>query len=52
MSRLFSKICDKNLLTRLDEHGTKVHQPVYQHLSSCRALNDHIVLLALPDAGS
>ena len=26
---------DQNLITRLDEHGTKVDQPMYQHLSNC-----------------
>ena len=41
---------DRNLTTRLDEHGTKVEQPMYQQLSNCSALNDHIVLLTLPDA--
>ena len=41
---------DRNLITRLDEHGTKVDQPMYQHLSNCSAFNDHIILFTLPDA--
>ena len=41
---------DRNLITRHDEHGTKVDQPMYQHLSNCSAFNDHIMLFILPDA--
>ena len=41
---------DRNLIIRLDEHGTKVDQPRYQHLSNCSAFNDHIMLFTLPDA--
>ena len=26
---------DRNLIIKLDEHGTKVDQPMYQHLSNC-----------------
>ena len=36
----------------LDEHGTKVDQPMYQHLSNCSAFNDHIMLFTLPDAAA
>ena len=43
---------DRNLITRLDEHGTKVDQPIYQHLSNCSAFNDHIMLFTLPDAAA
>ena len=43
---------DKNLITRLDEHGTKIDQPMFQHLSNCSALNDHIMLFTLPDAAT
>ena len=43
---------DRNLITRLDEHGTKVDQPMYQHLSNCSAFNDHIMLFTLPDAAA
>ena len=35
-----------------DEHGKKVNQPMYQHLSNCSAFNDHIMLFSLPDAAS
>ena len=43
---------NRNLITRLDEHGTKVDQPMYQHLSNCSAFNDHIMLFTLPDAAA
>ena len=41
---------DRNLIIKLDEHGTKVDQPMYQHLSNCSAFNDHIMLFTLPGA--
>ena len=40
------------LITRLDEHGTTVDQPMCQHLSNCSAFNDHIMLFTLPDAAT
>ena len=43
---------DRNLITRLDKHGTKVDQPIYQHLSNYNAFNDHIMLFTLPDAAT
>ena len=43
---------DRNLITRLDEHGTKVDQPMYQHLSNCSAFNDHIMVFTFPDAAA
>ena len=43
---------DRNLITRLNEHGTKVDQPMYQHLSNCSAFNDHVMLFTLPDAAT
>ena len=43
---------NRNLITRLDEHGAKVDQPMYQHLSNCSAFNDHIMLFTLPDAAA
>ena len=43
---------DQNLITRTDKHGTKVDQPMYQHLSNCCAFNDHIMLFTLPDAAT
>ena len=43
---------DRNLIIRLDEHGAKVDQPMYQHLSNCSAFNDHIMLFTLPDAAT
>ena len=41
---------DRSLISRLDEHGTKVDQPVYQHLCNCSVFNDQIMLSTLPDA--
>ena len=43
---------NRNLITRLEKHGTKVDQPMYQHLSNCSAFNDHIMLFTLPDAAA
>ena len=43
---------DRNLITRLDEHSTKVDQPMYQHLSNCCAFNDHIMIFTLPDTAT
>ena len=43
---------NRNLITRIDKHGTKVEQPMYQHLSNCSAINDHIMLFTLPGAAS
>ena len=43
---------DRNLNTRLDEHGAKVDQPMYQHLSNCSAFNSHIMLFTLSDAAT
>ena len=40
------------LITRIDEHGKKVEQPMYQHLSNCSAFNDHVMLFTLPDAAT
>ena len=40
---------DRNVITRLNEHGTKIDQPMYQHLSNCSAFNDHTMLFTLPD---
>ena len=40
---------DWNLITKLDEHGTKVDQPMYQHLSNCSPFNDHPMLFTLLD---
>ena len=40
------------LITRLDEHGTKIDLPIYQHLSNYSAFNDFIMLFALPDTAN
>ena len=51
MPWLFSKT-DRSLITILDEPGTKIEQPMYQHLSNCCAFNDHIMLFTLLDAAT
>ena len=43
---------NQNLITRLEEHGINVDQPLYQHLRNCSILNDHIMLFTLPDAAT
>ena len=43
---------DRNLITRPDEHGTKVDQPMYQHQSNCDEFNDHIMLYRVPDTAT
>ena len=43
---------DQNLITRLDEHGTRVDQPMHQHISNCSTFNDHVILFTLPDAAT
>ena len=43
---------DRNLITRLDEHGTKVDQSMYQHLGNCSAFIDYIMLFTLSDAAT
>ena len=39
---------DRNLINRLDGHGTKVDQPMYQYLNNC----EHIMLFTPPDAAT
>ena len=51
----FQKHVDKtnrNFITKLDKHGTKVGQPIYQLLSNCSAFNDYIMLITLVDAAT
>lgn len=43
---------DRNFITRLDEHGSKTDQPMYQHLINCTAFDDQLKLFALPDVSS
>ena len=43
---------DRNFITKLDKHGTKVDQPIYQLLSNCSAFNDYIMLITLVDAAT
>ena len=45
-------LTDRNLTTRLNEHGTIVDQPMYQHLNNCSAFNDHKMLFTLQDAAN
>ena len=36
---MFMEKTDRNLITGLDEHGTKYEQPMYQHLGYCAKFN-------------
>ena len=40
---------DRCLITRLEEHGTKPDQPMYQHLFKCQEFQDTVNLFFLPD---
>ena len=37
------------IITRMDEHGTKPNQPVYQHLTNCAQFAEYLKFYALPD---
>ena len=43
---------DRNPITKLEEHGTEIDQPIYQHLSNCSAFNDHNMLFTLSYAST
>ena len=40
---------DQNIITRIDEHGTKPDQPMYQHLTNCAGFEEYLRFYALPD---
>ena len=42
----------QNLVTRLQEDGTKVDQPMYQHIHNFSAFKGHIMLLTPPDTAT
>ena len=42
----------QKLITRLNEHGTKVDQPMYQDVCNCSAFNDHIMLFTFRDVAT
>ena len=46
----YSRKTDRNIITRLDEHGTKPDQPMYQHLKNCAQFAEYLKFYALPDA--
>ena len=43
---------ERNVITRPDEHGTKVDQPMYQKFGNFGAFIDHITLFKLADAAA
>ena len=40
---------NRNIITRMDEHGTKPDQPMYQHLTNCAQFAEYLKFYALPD---
>ena len=40
---------DKNLITRLSEHGKKEDQPIFYHFRSCEEFNYKLNLYTLAD---
>ena len=40
---------DRNIITRMDEHGTKPDQPMYQHLTNCAQFAEYLKFYALLD---
>ena len=40
---------DRNIVTRMDEHGTKPDQPMYQLLTNCAQFAKYLKFYALPD---
>ena len=40
---------DRNIITRLDEHGTKPDQPMHLHLTNCVQFAEYLKFYALPD---
>ena len=40
---------DRNLITRLSEHGKKEDQPMFQHFRSCEEFNYKLNLYSLAD---
>ena len=39
----------RNIITRMDEHGTKPDHPMYQHLTNCAWFAEYLKFYALPD---
>ena len=39
---------DRCLITRLLEHGTRVDQPIIQHLTRCDSFHDYVNIFSLP----
>ena len=40
---------DRNIITRLDQHGTKPDQPMYLYLTNCVQFAEYLKFYALPD---
>ena len=45
----YNRKTDRNIITRMDEHGTKPDQPMYQHLTNCAQFAEYLKFYALPD---
>ena len=39
---------DRNIITRMDEHGTKPDQPMHQHVTNCAQFAEYLKFYALP----
>ena len=40
---------DRNIITRIYDHGAKPDQPVHQHLTSCAQFAEYLNFYTLPD---
>ena len=40
---------NRNIITRMDEHGTKPDQPMHQHLTHCAHFAEYLKFYSLPD---
>ena len=40
---------DRNIITRLHEHGSRVDQPLHVHLTNCDKFGDIITMMQLPN---
>ena len=40
---------DRNIIARMDEHGIKPEEPMYQHLANCAQFAEYLEFYALRD---
>ena len=40
---------DRCLIIRLKEHGSRIDQPMHQHLQNCELFHDYVEMFNLPD---